>query len=429
MTQMPRQLGNYLILRKIGQGGFATVFLGRHIHLKSLAAIKVLHAQFDANEQIDQFRFEAKTIAQLAHPNIVRVLDFDVYEDVTFIVMEYAPFGSLRQQCGRTVVELPSIVSYVNQVAGALAYAHQNRVIHRDVKPENMLIGQDFRVLLSDFGIAIAQTSRFSRQSTKAAVGTLAYIAPEQIQGHPRPASDQYSLGVVAYEWLSGKLPFQGTMAEVTAKHLSVPPPPLTPYGVTQEVERVVFRALAKDPSSALAKCGAFAQAFQRAAGVEPRPLDEEQFQALPSEPAGATTLRRTAVLRSQGSRERVSPKTVVLAQQQEAEEENSRPQHFFERRRVVAGLGVLADECCGDVCRLAYSIQFPLSFASDPATDCDPAANCHSFTTADHRTLQPSTSVSPVQTAKKLYVSPVLDRPVMSAAWSPDGNGSHQAE
>jgi serine/threonine protein kinase len=201
------------------------------------------------------------------HPNIVRVLDFGVEDDIPFLVMDYAPNGTLRQRHPRGVLlPLASIVRYVKQAAAALQYAHDRRLIHRDVKPENMLVGRNEDVLLSDFGLVmIAQST--SSQTTKEMAGTLPYMAPEQINGKPRPASDQYALGIVIYEWLSGERPFQGSFVEVATQHLMTPPAPLhgNVAGISPAVEEVVFRALAKDPQRRFASVHDFAAAFEQA--------------------------------------------------------------------------------------------------------------------------------------------------------------------
>ncbi len=244
-----QQLGNYRLVRLLGRGGFAEVYLGQHLRLNMQAAIKVLHTQLADAADIQNFHREAQTIASLIHPHIVRILDFDVKDGVPFLVMDYAPNGSLRCQHPKGVpLPLPTIVSYVKQVADALQYAHDQKLIHRDVKPENMLLGRQNEVLLSDFGTAIiAQSSRY--QGTQDMVGTIAYMAPEQIQAHPRPASDQYALGVV-YEWLRGVYPFQGSFSEIAAKHTMMPPPSLRGKipTISPELEQVVMVALAKDP-------------------------------------------------------------------------------------------------------------------------------------------------------------------------------------
>ncbi len=221
-----QQFGNYRLVTLLGQGGFAEVYLGQHVRLNLQAAIKVLHTHL-TEQEVEHFQQEAETIATLMHPAIVRILDYDVQDGVPFLVMDYAPNGSLRRRYPKGgVVPLPQILSSVKQVADALQYAHEQKFIHRDVKPENMLLGRQQEVLLSDFGLAALAHSSASL-STQEAIGTLPYMAPEQIEGHPRVASDQYALGVVVYEWLCGSRPFEGSATEVMVQQLTMPPPPL----------------------------------------------------------------------------------------------------------------------------------------------------------------------------------------------------------
>ena len=267
VDRIGQQFGNYRLVRLLGRGGFAEVFLGQHMRLNMQAAIKILHTQL-ADENIVQFQREANTIAALTHPHIVRVLDFDLKDGVPFFVMDFAPNGSLRQlhPLGSRL-PFSSIVSYIKQIAPALQYAHEQKLIHRDVKPENLLLGRNNEVLLSDFGIALmAQSSR--HQSTRDMAGTISYMAPEQIEAHPRPASDQYSLGVIVYEWLCGERPFQGSFTEIAIKHSIVPPPLLQEKlpDLPTEVEQVVMTALAKDPKQRFASIQAFATALELAA-------------------------------------------------------------------------------------------------------------------------------------------------------------------
>src|SRR5207248_241329 len=197
------------------------------------------------------------------------VFDFDVQDGILFLVMDYAPNGSLRHRYPRgKLVPLPQIISCVKQMAAALQYAHDKKFIHRDVKPENMLIGQHQEVLLSDFGIAtIAHSTSSLSASAEGTSGTLAYMAPEQIEGHPRAASDQYALGVVVYECLCGERPFEGSVSELIAQHVSMPPLPLRErmLAIPAEVEQVVLRALAKDPKARFASVKDFAEALERA--------------------------------------------------------------------------------------------------------------------------------------------------------------------
>jgi len=290
------QLGNYQLIRLIGEGGFAEVYLGEHIHLGTQAAIKVLQARL-ASGDIEHFHTEARTIASLVHPRIVRVLDFGVESNVPYLVMSYAPRGTLRQLHPRgTRLPLTSIVLYVKQVAEALQYAHQRKLIHRDIKPENMLIGRNNEVLLSDFGIAVlAQSSRY--EVTQKVAGTIYYMAPEQLQGKARFASDQYALGIVVYEWLCGERPFRGSFTEIASQHIFTAPPPLhekVPQ-LSSSVEEVVLRALAKDPQQRFASVEAFADALEEASEspLTLHQLSDEMFS--PEAPQTATSRQLVA--------------------------------------------------------------------------------------------------------------------------------------
>ncbi len=156
-------------------------------------------------------------------------------------------------------------------MADALQYAHEEKVIHRDLKPENMVFGRRGEVLLSDFGVALAaQSSRY--QGTQDVAGTAGYMSPEQIQGKGRPASDQYSLGIVVYEWLSGDRPFHGSFTEVCSQHLFAPPPPLKEKvpGISPQMEQVIAIALAKDPKQRFGSIQAFARALEQASQSAP---------------------------------------------------------------------------------------------------------------------------------------------------------------
>lgn len=265
-----QQLGNYRLTRLLGRGGFAEVYLGEHQRLKTQAAIKVLHTQLAEND-VEGFLMEAQFIASLEHPHIVRILDFDVEDSIPFLVMSYAPNGTLRQLHPKnTMLPLPTVVSYVEQVADALQYAHDEKLIHRDIKPENMLVGRRNEILLSDFGIAlVTQSSRY--QSTQEMAGTMAYMPPEQIQGKPRPASDQYALGIVVYEWLTGNRPFHGSAIEIVTQHLAIPPAPLREKvpTISPDVEHVVLTALAKDPKERFGSVQGFANALKQASQSE----------------------------------------------------------------------------------------------------------------------------------------------------------------
>ncbi len=262
-----QQLGNYQLTRLLGQGGFAQVYLGEHVYLKTLAALKVLDTEL-SDQDAASFVQEAQTLARLSHPHIVRVLDFAVEDGTPFLVIEYAPHGTLRQRHPKgTRLPLEMIIPYVQQIAAALQYAHDQRLIHRDVKPENLLLNERFDILLSDFGLGMFARHTHS-QSIQEVAGTAFYIAPEQIQGKPRPASDQYALGIVVYEWLTGDCPFGGPLTQLVTQHLAAPPPSLRERvpNLSPAVEEVVLRALAKEPKQRFASVQDFATALQHAA-------------------------------------------------------------------------------------------------------------------------------------------------------------------
>jgi serine/threonine protein kinase len=265
-----RTFGNYRLLKLIGEGGFSEVYLGEHLHLGTEAAVKVLRTRL-TDEEFERFRQEAQTIIGLGHPNMVRVLDFGLQDRIPFLVMSYAPHGSLRERYPDGArLPLQTVVALVRQVANVLQYAHYHRVIHRDIKPDNLLIGSDGEVLLSDFGIAVVAHNTYS-QKTQEAIGTVAYMAPEQLRRKARPASDQYALGVVVYEWLCGEVPFQGDPIEVALQHLSDPPLSLRARvpGIPPAVEQVVLKALAKDPQERFSCVQDFAEALEEAATAE----------------------------------------------------------------------------------------------------------------------------------------------------------------
>ena len=268
-----QRFGSYRLTRLLGQGGFADVYLGEHIYLNTQAAIKVLHVRL-SGQDIEKFISEARILAHLVHPHIIRILDFGVESDTPFLVMDYAPNGTLRDLYQKgTRVSIDLVVGYVKQVAEALQYAHDKGLIHRDVKPGNMLLGHNLEVLLSDFGIATFVSNDDSAVSvTQETIGTATYMAPEQIMGKPRRASDQYALGIVVYEWLTGEGPFHGNYLETVTRHLYETPHFLHEKipDIPSAVERTVMKALAKDPEARFNSVLSFAQALEQATGKVP---------------------------------------------------------------------------------------------------------------------------------------------------------------
>ncbi|GER85665.1 hypothetical protein KTAU_42990 [Thermogemmatispora aurantia] len=262
-----RRLGNYELVQLVGRGGFAEVYLGRHVYLGTVAAVKLIRGSLERWEEVEQFKREAQLIAELRHPHIVRLLEFGFEEGRPFLVLDYAPGGTLRQRHPRgTWVELGQVVAYVKQVAEALQYAHERKVVHRDVKPENMLVGEQGEVLLGDFGVALLVQS--TRGTTREElVGTVPYLAPEQVEGRVGPKSDQYALGVCVYEWLSGEPPFRGSWKEVLAQKVGREPPGLRERGVEvgEELEEVVRKALAREPEQRYGTVKEWAEALEEA--------------------------------------------------------------------------------------------------------------------------------------------------------------------
>ena len=211
-----QQIAGYCLVQYKGSGASGDVYLAESIlaHDNRPVAVKLLNLKLTSPREVKAFINEASMIFRLTqtkHPHIVQLLAFDIAEDDTpFLVMTYASHGTLLKRHPRgTPLPLPVVVSYVKQLASALQYAHDQHVIHRDIKPENILLGENDEILLSDFGIAVVAHNT-STQRTEDIVGTWAYMAPEQLQGKPRPASDQYALGIVTYEWLCGERPFRG---------------------------------------------------------------------------------------------------------------------------------------------------------------------------------------------------------------------------
>ncbi len=266
-------VGDYRLLRWLGGGGFGNVYLGEQERERQQVAVKVLQIHLSKQNELRAFITEARTM-RLRHPHIVPLLDFGLSRDDTpFLVMEYAPEGTLRDRHPKgTSLPLRVVVEYAAQVASALQYAHDSHLVHRDVKPENMLVRADGSVLLSDFGIATAAHTTSSLSSNHGMIGTVPYMAPEQLAGKPRAASDQYALAVVIYEWLAGRTPFRGTAIEVAVQHTVQPPPSLraqVPH-LSLAVEAVLFTALAKDYKERFPSMQAFLTALQHASVSSP---------------------------------------------------------------------------------------------------------------------------------------------------------------
>jgi eukaryotic-like serine/threonine-protein kinase len=341
----------------------------------------VLHTSLEGDD-IGGFLREAQTVARLKHPHIVRVFDFDVENHTPFLVMDYLPNGNVRRLHPKgTPLPLQTIFSYVTQVASALQHAHDEKLIHRYIKPENMLLDQDNTLVLSDFGIALtSQGSRY--QSLQEVAGTAAYMAPEQFQRHPRRASDQYAPDMVVYEWLTGDRPFHGSFSEIASQHLFVPPPPLHEKVPTipPGVEQVVMTALVKDPKERFASVRAFATALEQAS---------QTAQIAPSTPSRQGTLSRKPAL----SGEKVA--AIVSSELSQAASMNTPSSQFtppvpagmpsrpsLARHWIVIGLALLIISVSLGLFNIIRTPQITASNAS-PSTSSVNANRAASATTA----------------------------------------------
>ncbi|WP_046175098.1 Stk1 family PASTA domain-containing Ser/Thr kinase [Domibacillus indicus] len=245
--------GRYKIVRTIGGGGMAHVYLARDMILDRDVAIKVLRFDYVGEEEfLRRFQREAQAASSLAHPNIVSIYDIGEEDNIHFIVMEYVDGMTLKEYILQfSPVPYEKAIDIMRQMTAAVAFAHQHSIIHRDIKPHNMLIDRDGTVKMTDFGIAMAMSATSITQ-TNAVLGSVHYISPEQARGGmATKKSDIYALGIVMYELLTGKLPFSGESAvSIALKHLQTETPSVKELypGIPQSIENVVLHATAKDP-------------------------------------------------------------------------------------------------------------------------------------------------------------------------------------
>lgn len=246
-------LGNrYEVLEQLGGGGMAIIYKGRDTLLNRLVSIKVLRPEFTCDEDfIQRFRREAQAIASLSHPNIVSIYDVGQEDKVHYLVIEYIEGDNLKNIIrAQGTIPPERAMEIARQISEALQHAHQNNIVHRDVKPQNILITREGRAKLTDFGIAKEATTATLTQ-TDTIVGSVHYISPEQARGETAgPRSDIYSLGIVLYEMVTGALPFQGeTPIGVALKHIQEAPPSPSSVNpaVSPRLEKIIARAMAKN--------------------------------------------------------------------------------------------------------------------------------------------------------------------------------------
>jgi serine/threonine protein kinase len=267
-----KQLGSYRLVAEIDSGFYGSVYKGQHLIFEDepIVAIKVLYARLDSSEERDQFIHEARLLKKLKHPFILPILDASIQDGVAYVVTEYASRGSLRdrikQQPNRPF-PLEEALTLLSQIGQALHHAHQHYIVHRDLKPANVLFNGRGEALLADFGIAAVLEKAGTTQLGQH--GTPAYMAPEQFEGFVSTKSDQYALGCIAYELVTGRKPFtveNVLMEAIWYQHAKVDPMPPTQFNplLPSHIEQAILKAMAKERTDRHADVSAFLAALQK---------------------------------------------------------------------------------------------------------------------------------------------------------------------
>ena len=262
----------YKVLNRIGSGGMADVYCAEDLQLGRRVALKLLYRRFAEDEEfVERFRREASSAAGLQHPNVVAVFDRGEFDGTYYIAMEFLEGRSLKQLVRQEgALEPDRAIDLVIQILKAARFAHRRGIVHRDIKPHNVIVDDEGRAKVTDFGIARAGASDMTE--TGSIMGTAQYLSPEQAQGHPVDArADLYSIGVVLYELLTGRVPFDAESAVTIAlKQVSEEPVPPSHYNpaVSDQLEDVVMRALQKDPAFRFADAEEFIVALEQARGI-----------------------------------------------------------------------------------------------------------------------------------------------------------------
>ena len=280
------KLGQYEVQDFLGQGAMGVVYRAYHAQLERTGAIKVMQAISPDADTVARFRHEAQAIAKMRHPNIVDVYDFGDFEGTPYMIVEYVPGGSLASRMAHGRLDQATALKYLRGIAAGLDYAHAHGVVHRDVKPANVLLYEDDTPVIADFGLAKLLQGSSLKSMTGVTTGTPAYMAPEQVTGGKvGPASDRYSLATIAYEMLTGVIPFDGEalMELLYAQVHREPMPPSSRLpDLGPAVDEVIMRGLAKDPAARWESCTAFVEALEAALAV-PTPATARTVVMAPS--------------------------------------------------------------------------------------------------------------------------------------------------
>jgi serine/threonine-protein kinase len=263
------KLGQYEVQDFIGQGAMGLVYRAYHSELERTGAVKVMQAISPDADSVARFRHEAQAIAQMRHPNIVSVYDFGEFQGTPYMIVEYVPGGNLSNRMSDGRLDEATSLKYLRGIAAGLDHAHSHGIVHRDVKPANVLLTPEDTPVLVDFGLAKLLQGSSLKSMTGVTTGTPAYMAPEQVAGsHVGPAADRYALASIAYEMLTGVIPFdgEGLMELLYAQVHREPLPPSSRYPLlSSQVDAVVMRGLAKDPAARWESCSGFVDALSTA--------------------------------------------------------------------------------------------------------------------------------------------------------------------
>jgi hypothetical protein len=320
-------LGAYVVQEFIGQGAMGVVYRAYHAELERVAAVKVLQGLATDGDSSARFRREAQAIAHMRHPNILNVFDFGEFQGTPYMIVEYVEGGSLSARLKRSPIDHGSALRYLQGIGEALDYAHSHGIVHRDVKPANVLLGPEDAPILADFGLVKLMESTSIASLTGVTTGTPAYMAPEQVSGkHVGPAADRYAFAVMAYEMLTGEFPFQeeGVLEVLYAHVHKAPPAPSTRNeSVGPRADVVILRGLAKDPNARWESCESFVAALAAAlespaAGSDKTvvmrpPAPASSPVAVATEPVKAPALAGTTVMNN-GAAAATAVKTKPLA-------------------------------------------------------------------------------------------------------------------
>jgi serine/threonine protein kinase len=281
------RLGQYEVQDFIGQGAMGLVYRAYHVQLERTGAVKVLQGIAPDPDTTARFRHEAQAIAQMRHSNIVNVYDFGEHDGVPYMIIEYVPGGSLASRMGQGPLDTATAMKYLRGIAAGLDHAHGLGIIHRDVKPANVLLEKDDTPVLADFGLAKLLQGSSLKSMTGVTTGTPAYMAPEQVTGSKvGPAADRYALASIAYEMLTGEIPFagEGLMELLYAQvHREPTPPSARNRALGPRVDAVIMRGLAKDPAARWESCTAMVDALGAALANRPEPAAARTVLMTPS--------------------------------------------------------------------------------------------------------------------------------------------------